>query len=60
MSHKRGEIVQARDYVGDTFFKVFTGCKWLDDYYTVSSLSHAKKLQAEMLEFYNNGERVKS
>lgn len=34
MAHTRGQIELSKDILGDLFAKVYTGCPYLDDYYT--------------------------
>jgi hypothetical protein len=58
MSHKRGEIVESISFTGNKFYKVFIGCQWLDDYYTVDTYKHALQIQTEMLDHYNSGAKV--
>ena len=46
--HKRGEIELGRDICGDTYFRVYTGCEWLDDFYTCDTLEHAERVSKEL------------
>lgn len=48
MTHKRGEIEQAKDILGDTFYRVYRGCEWLDDFFTCDDLETAKKISEEL------------
>lgn len=48
MSHNRGQIEKAKDILGDTFYKVFIGCEYLDDYYTIDTLEHAENISKEL------------
>ena len=44
----RGTIQQAKDILGDTFYKVYTGCKFLNDFYTCNDYETALRIQAEL------------
>ena len=48
MSNARGQIEKSKDILGDVFYKVFTGCKHLNDYYTVDTLEHAETISKEL------------
>jgi hypothetical protein len=48
VSHKRGQIVTCKDILGDTFYKIFTGCDLLDDFYTTSTYEKALQIQEEL------------
>ena len=48
-SHKRGEIETTKDFMGETYFRIYTGCKHLDDFYTTNTLKHAEKISLELL-----------
>lgn len=48
MTHYRGQIVKSKDILGDTFYKVFTGCHFIDDFYTCNTENDAKKISKEL------------
>ncbi len=48
MSHARGQIEEAKDMFKEVFFKVYTGCKFLDDFYTCDSLKQATAISNEL------------
>lgn len=49
MNHKRGQIERFKDCIGDYAYRVFTGCKWIDDYYTCDTRAHAESIAIELL-----------
>lgn len=54
-AHKRGQIETCIDSAKVTFYKVYTGCKYLDDYYCVDTAKHALSISKEVQMQYNNG-----
>jgi hypothetical protein len=55
MAHKRGQITAHNDCIfkEGTYYKIYTGCEWLDDYYIAESLDHAEKISKELKEKNN-------
>ena len=49
MNHKRGTIERFKDCIGEDAYRVFTGCKWLDDYVICGTRAHAEKIALELL-----------
>jgi hypothetical protein len=49
MAHLRGQIVESTDFcTNKPFFKVFTGCEWLDDFYTCDDYQTALNISNEL------------
>ena len=44
----RGAIEESKDILGDTFYKVYTGCKFLNDFYTCNDYKTALRIQDEL------------
>lgn len=58
MAHQRGTIEKDKAITGQVFYRVYTGCQYLDDYYSVGTLAHAEQIKAEMLDHYNSGRKL--
>lgn len=50
MSHKRGEITSHIDNIFEQnrFYRVYTGCQWLDDFYTCEDIETAQRISNEL------------
>lgn len=48
MSHERGQIVKSKDILNEEYYKVFTGCHYLDDFYTCDDYETALKISNEL------------
>lgn len=55
MSHKRGQIVECQDIIGETYYMVFTGCEFIDAFYTLDTLEQATKISNKIQEARANG-----
>lgn len=48
MSHTRGQIKECKDMFNNSYYRIYTGCKHLDDFYTTDTYSKALELQQEL------------
>jgi len=48
MTHYRGQIELGTDILKHTYFRVYTGCEWLDDFYTCDTLQDAERISKEL------------
>jgi hypothetical protein len=56
MPHKRGEITSHNDgiFKEGTYYKIYTGCQYLDDYYIAEDKETALRVSNELKERVNN------
>lgn len=49
MTHTRGQIEKCIDMFGDAYYKIYTGCKHLDDFYTADNDITANRVSQELI-----------
>jgi len=50
MSHNRGQIEKKTDMFKEIYFRIYTGCQHLDDFYTCNTFAQAKQISEELLQ----------